>query len=196
MPEMIMVLFFTGDLSFCLADWWSCLMAASATGSVPLSTSNSVSEEDKALLTVLPSIDACSETRRSESFGLLAAAFWAGSNGTQSYLSPMEVENTHCFVFCWYDDIKWLQIQLCPLISHFVRRHFDCQRRKSTVTVSQHAQNKDYMSPQCRLQQLWLICLGPMYFLFTFLFFSWCCATNTDHIEERLTKEICKYVHF
>lgn len=64
-------------------------MAASATGSVPLSISSSVSDEDRALLTVAPSIDACSETRRSDSFGLLAAAFWAGSEGVQSYLSPL-----------------------------------------------------------------------------------------------------------
>lgn len=85
MPEMMMVLFFTGDLSFCLADWWSCLMAASATGSVPLSISSSVSEEDRALLTVAPSIDACSETRRSASLGLLATALWTGSEGAQSY---------------------------------------------------------------------------------------------------------------
>ena len=79
MPEIMMVLFFTGDLSFCLADWWSCLIAASATGSVPLSISSSVSEEDKALLTVAPNIDTCSETRRSDSLGLIATAFWAGS---------------------------------------------------------------------------------------------------------------------
>lgn len=61
-------------------------MAASATGSVPLSISSSVSEEDKALLTLAPNIDACSETRRSDSFGLLVTAFWAGSEGAQSYL--------------------------------------------------------------------------------------------------------------
>lgn len=79
MPEMMMVLFFTGDLSFCLADWWSCLMAASATGSVPFSIRSSVSEEDKALLTVPPSIDDCSETRRSASLGLAATAFWVES---------------------------------------------------------------------------------------------------------------------
>lgn len=85
MPEMMMVLFFTGDLSFCLADWWSCLMAASATGSVPLSISSSVSDEDRALLTVVPSMDACSETRRSDSLGLLAT----GSEGAQSYLNPL-----------------------------------------------------------------------------------------------------------
>lgn len=60
-------------------------MAASATGSVPLSISSSVSEEDRALLTVAPSIDACSETRRSASLGLLATALWTGSEGAQSY---------------------------------------------------------------------------------------------------------------
>lgn len=87
MPEMMMVLFFTGDLSFCLADWWSCLMAASATGSVPLSMSSSVSEEDKALLTVVPSIDPCSETRRSDSLALLDTTFWAGSKKPQIQLS-------------------------------------------------------------------------------------------------------------
>ena len=79
MPEMMMVLFFTGDLSFCLADWWSWRMAASATGSVPLSISSSVSEEDRALLTVLPSWDACSETRRSDSLDLAGTAFCAES---------------------------------------------------------------------------------------------------------------------
>lgn len=89
MPEMMMVLFFTGDLSFCLADWWSCLIAASATGSVPLSISSSVSEEDRALLTVVPSIDVCSETRRSESLGLLATAFWVGAEGVKNGLSTL-----------------------------------------------------------------------------------------------------------
>lgn len=36
-----MVLFFRGDFSFCFADSLSCRMAASATGSVPFSTSSS-----------------------------------------------------------------------------------------------------------------------------------------------------------
>lgn len=61
-------------------------MAASATGSVPLSISSSVSEEDRALLTVAPIIDACSETRRSDSLGLTAAAFWVGSEGEKIIL--------------------------------------------------------------------------------------------------------------
>lgn len=87
MPEMMMVLFFTGDLSFCLADWWSCLIAASATGSVPLRMSSSVSEEDKALLTVPPSMDTCSETLRSASLGLLSTGFRAGSEESQHCLS-------------------------------------------------------------------------------------------------------------
>lgn len=43
-PEMMMVLFLTGDLSFCLADSYSCLIAASATGSVPFSISSSEQE--------------------------------------------------------------------------------------------------------------------------------------------------------
>lgn len=38
---MIMVLFFRGDFGFCFADSLSCRMAASATGSVPFSTSSS-----------------------------------------------------------------------------------------------------------------------------------------------------------
>lgn len=46
-PEMMMVLFLTGDFSFCFADSWSCLMAASATGSVPFSINNSVQEREK-----------------------------------------------------------------------------------------------------------------------------------------------------
>lgn len=54
-------------------------MAASATGSVPLSISSSVSEEDSALLTVLPSMDACSETRRSDSLHLAGTTFWTES---------------------------------------------------------------------------------------------------------------------
>lgn len=74
-----MVLFFTGDFSFCLADWWSCRRAASATGSAPLSISSSVSEEDRALLTAAPSADACSETRRSDSLDLAGVAL-----GTES----------------------------------------------------------------------------------------------------------------
>lgn len=108
MPEMMMVLFFTGDLSFCLADWWSCLMAASATGSVPLSISSSVSEEDRALLTVVPSIDACSETRRSDSLGLLAAAFWTGSEGVQSNLSPLlhEYNGSSKLTLLGFDNVK------------------------------------------------------------------------------------------
>lgn len=75
-------------------------MAASATGSVPLSISSSVSEEDKALLTVAPSMDACSETRRSDSLGLLAIAFWTGSEGAQRYLNRLlheyDVQNIKC----------------------------------------------------------------------------------------------------
>lgn len=43
---MIMVLFFLGDFSFCLADSLNCRMAASATGSLPFSISSS---EKKAL---------------------------------------------------------------------------------------------------------------------------------------------------
>ncbi len=46
-PEMMMVLFLTGDLSFCFADSWSCLMAASATGSVPFNTNNSAGKPVK-----------------------------------------------------------------------------------------------------------------------------------------------------
>lgn len=92
MPEMMIVLFFTGDLSFCLADWWSCLMAASATGSVPLSISSSVSEEDRALLTVAAIMDACSDTRRSDtrrsdSLDLGATALWVGSKLPPSKLN-------------------------------------------------------------------------------------------------------------
>lgn len=45
-PDMIMVLFFLGDFNFCFADSLNCRMAASATGSVPFSTSSS---EKKAL---------------------------------------------------------------------------------------------------------------------------------------------------
>lgn len=192
MPEMMMVLFFTGDLSFCLADWWSCRMAASATGSVPLSTSNSVSEEDKALLTVLPSIDACSETRRSESFGLLAAAFWAGSNGTQSYLCPMEV----CFVFRWYDNIKMTANSALSTNISFCRKTF--------WLSTQEKRSDSY--PPCSKQRLHVAAmqaatavtdlLRPYVFPLHISFLSWCCATNTDHTGERLTKEICKCVYF
>lgn len=64
-------------------------MAASATGSVPLSISSSVSEEDKALLTVAPIIDACSETRRPDSLGLLTTTFWVESEGAQNYFNQL-----------------------------------------------------------------------------------------------------------
>lgn len=40
-PDMTIVLFFRGDLSFSFEDSLSCRMATSATGSAPLSTSSS-----------------------------------------------------------------------------------------------------------------------------------------------------------
>lgn len=40
-PDIMIVLFFLGDFSFCFADSLSCRMATSATGSVPFNTSNS-----------------------------------------------------------------------------------------------------------------------------------------------------------
>lgn len=40
-PDIIMVLFFLGDFSFCFADSLNCRMAASATGSLPFNTSSS-----------------------------------------------------------------------------------------------------------------------------------------------------------
>lgn len=116
MPEMMMVLFFTGDLSFCLADWWSCLMAASATGSVPLSINSSVSEEDRALLTVPPNIDTCSETRRSPSLGLLTTAFWAGSEEARtshcSFIHVKDFQNIH---FCQIMKMTELSCQLTSI---------------------------------------------------------------------------------
>lgn len=62
-------------------------MAASATGSVPLSISSSVSEEDRALLTVAAIMDACSDTRRSDSLDLGATALWVGSELAPSKLN-------------------------------------------------------------------------------------------------------------
>ena len=78
-----MVLFLTGDLSFCLADWCSWRMAASATGSVPLSMSSSVSDDDSVLFTMAPADPATgsSETRRSDSLDFVGVAFWVDSEG-------------------------------------------------------------------------------------------------------------------
>lgn len=84
MPEIMMVLFFTGDLSFCLADWCSCLIAASATGSVPLSISSSVSEDDRALLTAVPRVEVCSETRRLGGLAWESTGFWVATERSEN----------------------------------------------------------------------------------------------------------------
>lgn len=65
-------------------------MAASATGSDPLSMSSSVSEEDRALLPIVPSMDGCSDTLRDDSLDLVPLGGFKGvSENIQDHLDKI-----------------------------------------------------------------------------------------------------------